>query len=129
MTVSKNKLSVIKNGFQTKANRVLCVCSGGVLRSPTFAVLLTQEPYKFNTRSCGTESYALIPLTEELVYWADEIVCAEENHYDDVLNLLDKAYGKDESRPCVHVVGIPDDYDYMDPELVTMANNRFKELF
>ena len=127
--IPRNKLSVINTPFQGKPNRVLTVCSGGVLRSPTAAVLLTQPPYNFNTRSCGTEEYALIPITEELVYWADEIVVAAYGHLDKVEAMIKQAYIEDESQPLVHVLDIPDDFDYMDPEMILIMREKFNEFF
>jgi predicted protein tyrosine phosphatase len=129
MAIPRNKMAVIKNPYQGNPLKVLTVCSGGVLRSPTAAALLTRDPFCFNTRSCGTEDYALIPLTEELVQWADVIVCAEENHGWKVIDLCNKTYLKDEPRPELHVLGIPDDFDYMHADLVKMMQARFAEIF
>lgn len=66
----------IKNSHQTDALKVLCVCSAGMLRSPTLANVLHKE-YGYNTRSCGTTDYALIPITDALIAWADEIVIVD----------------------------------------------------
>jgi len=66
-----------KNPYQGDAKKVLCVCSAGLLRSPTAAVVLNQK-LGYNTRACGYEtSFALIPFDEVLAHWADEIVVME----------------------------------------------------
>jgi predicted protein tyrosine phosphatase len=71
-----NRLGNCGNRFQGGRNRVLCVCSAGMLRSPTIAWVLSNEPYGFNTRAAGiSDEYALIPVDEVLLSWADEIVC------------------------------------------------------
>ena len=124
--IARNKLAVINNPYQKSYLKVLTVCSGGVLRSPTAAALLTQL-YDFNTRSCGTEDYALVPLTQELVYWADEIICAENYHLGEVEKVMDNCYLKDEPRPITRVLGIPDMFDYMDVELVRLIKVKFEE--
>jgi predicted protein tyrosine phosphatase len=129
MKVSRNKLSVIKNKYQTDAPRVLCVCSGGVLRSPTAAWILSNPPFNFNTRSCGDADYALIPLTAELVTWADEIVCMDAYHSKSAQLMLDGCTDKDDSLPLIHVLDIEDDYDYRNAELVEMMTNKFKDIF
>ena len=61
-----NKLHNLRNPFQGEAKKVLCVCSAGLLRSPTAAIIL-QRDYGFNTRSCGINpDYALIDFDEIL---------------------------------------------------------------
>src|SRR5277367_2602756 len=71
---------VARNPHQGTYKRVLCVCTGGILRSPTAAVILAAEPFNFNTRSAGTDSFALIQVDKVLVDWADEVVCMEAKH-------------------------------------------------
>src|SRR5258708_32622248 len=76
-----NRLGNITNRFQGKYKKVLCVCSAGLLRSPTAAFVLSQEPYNFNTRAVGIEEeFALIPIDRVVVEWADEIVCMQDRH-------------------------------------------------
>ncbi len=126
--IPRNKLSVINNPYQGDDRRVLCVCAGGVLRSPTAAWILSNEPFNYNTRACGDQSYALIPLTEELVVWADEIVVMDEWQAENVNLLLAKSLG-DGTWPLVHILNIEDDYDYKNPVLVELMTYKFKELF
>lgn len=129
--ITLNQLSVLQNKFQGSKPRILCVCSGGVLRSPTMAWLLSQPPFNFNTRSCGTEEYALIPLTEQLIAWADEIVCAEDEHAFEVKKMtlqLSKKMPK-LSTPIHHSLGIPDMFEFMSDELLELLDKKFKEIF
>ena len=65
------------NSYQGDYKRVLTVCSANMLRSPTIAHVLASAPYDYNTRSAGTSNIALIPVTDALLFWADEIVCAD----------------------------------------------------
>ena len=112
------------NSYQGKFKRVLCVCTAGLLRSPTAAWVLSNEPYNFNTRCCGVDSnYALIYINRGLLAWANEIVCMEQYHADYVYNLLD-AYGF--HRP-VMVLDIPDNYAYRDPKLVKLIKEKYDE--
>jgi small subunit ribosomal protein S1 len=63
MSVHRNRLGNVNNGFQGKFRHVLCVCSAGLLRSPTLAEILSQPPYNFNTRAVGiAKEFALIPI-------------------------------------------------------------------
>lgn len=61
------------NPYQGIATRILFVCSAGMLRSPTAADVATRAGY--NARSCGSSiDMALIPLSVNLIAWADRIV-------------------------------------------------------
>lgn len=112
--IEANRMGVVLNPYQGEYKRVLCVCSGGVLRSPTTAWLLSQEPYNFNTRSAGTEDYALIAVDEALLLWAQEIVVMETRHAVKVNALLLK-YGM---QTPVKVLHIPDNFQYRNPKLI-----------
>ena len=130
MVVPRNKMMVVKNSYQGDSLKVLCVCSGGVLRSPTAAEVLNRPPFNFNTRSCGSEDYALVPLTEALALWADEVVVFHTGHMQAFVDVFREATGgADVTMPMVHVMNIEDDYDFRDPELVAMLTEKFKELF
>ena len=112
---------IYSNSFQGEYKRVLAVCSANMLRSPTIAHVLSAEPYNFNTRSAGTHSFALIPVTQDLLMWADEIVCAETEHAISVRNMLMKF---DLDKPIVNL-GIPDNYEYRDPKLIELIHSRY----
>jgi predicted protein tyrosine phosphatase len=116
-----NRLSVIKNPYQQNIARILCVGSGGVLRSPTTALVLSSEPYNFNTRSAGTEDYALIRVDEALLLWAQAIVVMEERHEDDVKGLLDDFKIK---HPPIARLNIPDSFEYRSPKLGKLIHER-----
>lgn len=87
--IDYNRQSVIANPYQGKYKRVLCVCSGGVLRSPTAALMLSLPGFDCNTRAAGTEDYALVKVDEALIIWAQEIVCMTEDHELKLKALLD----------------------------------------
>lgn len=105
-----NALHNASNPYQGKEKKVLCVCSAGLLRSPTIACVL-QSKYGYNTRACGVYDYALIPISTALVAWADEVVFAEKEHYNAVkdCNVMEqKKY---------RILEIPDRFWRMDEEL------------
>ena len=106
MKIENNRLWNCKNPNQGSAKKVLCVCSAGLLRSPTMANVLHQK-YGYNTRSCGLESYALIQIDDILIAWADEIVCAESWMVDDIKT----------DKP-IFSLNIPDQYPYGDKKLI-----------
>lgn len=107
-----NRLHNCKNPYQGAFKKVVCVCSAGLLRSPTAAVVLSQPPFNFNTRAVGLVSdYALIPLDECLLGWADEIVCMSEKQAEVIRSITDK--------PVINL-DIDDCYAYRDPKLVEL---------
>lgn len=121
-----NRLHNMKNPNQGKAKKVLCVCSAGLLRSPTLAWILSNEPFSYNTRAVGTASdYALIVLDEVQLQWADAVVFVDEGNYRvakyDYAELIDNMEH--------HVLEIPDMYKFRDPKLVEIATQQLKEAF
>lgn len=118
-----NRLANTKNRFQTAAKRVLCVCSAGLLRSPTAANVLHQE-YGYNTRAAGSnKEYALIPLDVVLIDWADELVFVEKAVYDEVQRL----FGEDLKGKRSIVLALPDKYEWNDPELRSIIAKQYAD--
>lgn len=116
---TKNQLGNAHNKYQGERLRVLCVCSAGLLRSPTIAVILADE-FGWNTRSCGVSTeFALIPISEVLVEWAQYIVFADNEHFDATENYREKLKGKD-----FNILEIPDEYEYMDDGLVDLIKEK-----
>lgn len=110
-------LKIAKHKDQGDYKKVLCVCSAGLLRSATAAVVLSQEPFNFNTRAAGVGEYALVQVNDVLLHWADEIVCMTQEHKGILLGLTDKPI------LCLY---IPDDYEYRDPYLKGLIVDRYK---
>ena len=102
--------------------RVLCVCAAGVIRSPTAAWVLSQDPYNFNTRSAGVETeYALIPVTDVLLEWAHEIVFMKQRHREKI----ERQYQVPTEKKIV-VLDIDDDtWNYRSPGLVKLIRRRY----
>ena len=114
-----NRLSTAKNPYQGGYKKVLAVCAGGCLRSPTVALVLSQEPYNYNTRAAGLEvDFAIIPVDQVLLEWADEIVCMDANQQ---IRL------KEMTKKPVYNLSIPDRFEYRDPELMKLIKERYKE--
>jgi predicted protein tyrosine phosphatase len=114
-----NRLANSTNPYQGKYKRVLCVCSAGLLRSPTAAWVLSQEPYNFNTRAAGiTKEFALVPVDKVLLHWADEIVVMKPDQAEQIRDLLDTP------KPIV-VLNIPDEFSYRDPTLIELIKTAY----
>jgi predicted protein tyrosine phosphatase len=115
-----NALHNCKNPYQGKFPKALCICSAGLLRSPTIAYVLSNNG--FNVRAAGVHDYALVPLDEVLYEWADVLVFAEQNHLDAYIT---KNGGLPPQKP-FFVLGIPDMYEFRDPELVKIIQEKLK---
>lgn len=107
----------VRNPAQGSYKKVLCVCSAGLIRSPTAAIVLAEEPFNFNTRACGmVDDYALIPVDDILLEWADEIVVMDSSFKEELQ--------KRTSTPIINL-DTSDDYDYRDPELIKLIKDRY----
>jgi predicted protein tyrosine phosphatase len=106
------------NHSQGSAPRWLFVCSAGLLRSPTGAALAIRKG--LNARSCGSAvDYALIPISANLIMWAEKIVFINKENYDECLDLF-KDYQMLHNLLVVRsqVLDIPDIYNFNDNELI-----------
>jgi len=94
---------------------VLFVCSQNRLRSPTAEQVFANHP-GMECSSAGTNHDAENPLSAELIEWADLIFVMEKAHRDKVRSRFKKQLGDRR----VISLDIPDNYDFMDPELVEL---------
>ena len=102
------------NPFQGNTKRVLCVCSAGLLRSPTAAIVLHRE-FGFNTRAAGLEAdFALIPVDDVLIHWADEIVCMNNTQSMKISEAVEA-----QDTPIINL-DIADAFEFMDTELQSL---------
>lgn len=114
-----NRLANASNPYQGGYKKVLCVCSAGLLRSPTAAVVLANK-FNCNTRAAGlSEEYALIPVDDVLLKWADEIVCMEKWQEAELKTRTDKP---------VLCLEIDDNFSYRDPKLMGLIEAQYERL-
>ena len=119
---TRNQLANVTNPYQSDSTKALCVCSAGLLRSPTIAKFLSEKGY--NTRACGTSmDYALIPISHALVEWADEIHVVSEQ-LSEVQSILKQL---DLSRE-VFEYNIPDKYNAFSIELIELITEEFNKV-
>lgn len=125
---SRNALWNCTNPYQGDYKKVLCVCSAGLLRSPTTALILSKDPYNFNTRAVGLdEGHALIAVDEVLLAWADTILCMNDGQKTEIERLLKElGYKKGD---CVISLDIEDSFPYRDKELVSTIEEKVKDIF
>lgn len=92
---------------------VLFVCSRNQWRSPTAEAVWRKHP-QLSVRSAGTSPRARKTVSADDVAWADVVFVMEDKHR----QRLEAAFPGELLHKSVHVLGIPDDYKYMDPELI-----------
>jgi len=114
------------NRYQGTQTRLLFVCSVGMLRSPTAADVASKIGY--NTRSCGEDEMALIPLSVNLIEWADKILfMSPENYINSMKNFESCGYDVDIHEKAIRL-SIDDDYDRNDPWLIKLIELKLQEL-
>lgn len=120
-----NRIPNTSNRWQGDAKKVLCVCSTGLLRSPTIANVLFEQ-YGYNTRAAGLlEEYALIVVDQALLAWADEVVCAEEYMVSSVKKILSSKHILYTEPTRFISLALPDQYGYMDDKLISLIRERY----
>jgi len=123
---SLNRIHNMNNPNQGDAKKVLCVCSAGLLRSPTLAWILSNDPFNFNTRAVGTSSdYALIVLDDVQLLWADAVVFVDANAFTDAR--YEHAEQIDNMEH--YVLAIPDQYEFKNVTLIKEATAQLLEVF
>ncbi|HEX8655095.1 MAG TPA: phosphotyrosine protein phosphatase [Allosphingosinicella sp.] len=102
-----------------RPRRLLFVCSQNRLRSPT-AEALCQGIEGIEAISAGTNNDAEQPLTGDLIEWADVVIAMEREHR----NRINRKFRAQLKGKPIIVLGIPDEYDYMQAELVALLKVR-----
>ena len=97
------------------ASNVLFICGKNQLRSPTAEQIFAEHPGVV-CASAGLSHDAEVPLSAELLKWADLIFVMEKAHKAK-LSARFKDYLGGKRVVCL---GIPDNYKFMDPALVKL---------
>jgi len=97
----------------SQMTNLLFICSRNQWRSPTAEALWRQRP-GFNARSAGTSPNAKKTVNTADLQWADLIFVMEKKHK----NRLKAEFGRMVQFKTIHVLDIPDDYRFMDQELI-----------
>lgn len=70
--------------------------------------------------SAGLNNDATTPLSADMIEWAHVIVVMEKTHK----NKLTKKFHSQVKTKRIVVLGIPDEYDYMQPELIQLLKTK-----
>ena len=95
--------------------KILFICSENCLRSPT-AEKIFDGMVGIQARSAGTNPQATVSVDADLIEWATMIAVMERHHMDK----LKKKFKPNIAGKRVACLNIPDDFEYMDDELVQL---------
>lgn len=94
---------------------ILFLCSRNKLRSPTAEEIFRDHP-GVATDSAGLADDADVPVSSDQIEWADVILVMEAIHKTRLnRRFKDRLAGKK-----IAILGIPDNYDYMDEALIRL---------
>ncbi len=102
--------------------QLLFVCSRNQWRSPT-AEALFEGSNIYTARSAGTSDRARVKITPGLINWADRIFVMEKRH----AAIMQRNYPDLMADKSIVTLHIPDDYQYMEPELIDILQSRLAE--
>ena len=103
--------------------KVLFVCSKNQWRSPTGEAVFRKDA-GLSVRSAGTARSAKRKLSVADIRWADVILVMEDKHKSRI-----RAEFRDEVRyKALHVLDIPDEYRFMDDDLVELIRAKAEPL-
>ena len=106
-------------GKMLQVKKILFVCSQNKLRSPTAEAVFNEHP-RVEAMSAGTNHDAETPLSGDLIEWADVIVVMEKTHK----NKVSKKFKALLVGKRIVNLAIPDEYDFMDPDLIVILQRR-----
>ena len=95
------------------AKNILFICSQNRLRSPTAEELYCETP-GLEVASAGLNNDATVPVTPELLEWADHLYVMEAAHRTRLSRKF-RPYLRGKRVTCL---GIPDDFRFMEPALL-----------
>ena len=99
--------------------KLLFICSANVLRSPTAEAVFSAYP-GIEAQSAGTNHDAETPISGDQIEWADLIFVMETIHR----KKLQQRFCTLLRRRKVVVLAIPDQFAYMDPQLIKILKKK-----
>jgi protein-tyrosine phosphatase len=97
--------------------KILFVCGRNKRRSPTAEKIYRNEP-RIEVRSAGTSEKSPHPISSSDLIWADLVLVMENKYKGKISSLFRDIY-----LPPIKSLDIPDDYQYMDEELIELIKS------
>lgn len=108
----------------SQATNLLFICSRNQWRSPTAETIWRKHP-DFNVKSAGTSPKAKRTVNVADIRWANVIFVMEKKHKNRLLAQFNRLL----EYKTIHVLDIPDEYQYMDAELISELEVRVGAYF
>lgn len=102
---------------------LLVVCGKNKKRSRTAESIFKNDP-RFAIRSVGLSPKSERKISENDLNWSDLVLVMETDHRQKIVKLY-----RNLDLPIIKVLHIPDDYEYMDDELIDLLHDRINEAF
>lgn len=99
---------------------ILFVCGKNKWRSPT-AERIYKDDKRIEVRSAGMSGKSKHSISSDDIEWANLILVMESGYKSQILGLF-----RDLSLPEIENLDIPDEYEYMDDELIEIIENSVK---
>lgn len=106
-------------GITAMIKRVLFICGKGRQRSPTAEQIFVSMP-EWETDSAGLSADADIVVSSEQIDWATHIAVMEKRQ----IARLKKTFPKLVSGKKIICLDVPDDFEFMQPELIDLLQSR-----
>jgi predicted protein tyrosine phosphatase len=104
--------------------KILFVCTINRMRSAT-AHQIYKEDDRLEVQSAGTDENATVVITRPILEWADSIVVMEKYHR----NWIRKHFADIYATKKIVCLYIPDDFDFMQPELIAILKDAFETVY
>ncbi|WAC63776.1 low molecular weight protein tyrosine phosphatase family protein [Pseudoxanthomonas sp. SL93] len=105
--------------MDARPRNVLFICTQNRLRSPTAEQVFADWP-GIETASAGLGNDAEVPVSPELLAWADLVFVMEKVHR----TRLSAKFGRHLNGKRVICLDIPDDYEFMDTLLIRLLKQK-----
>lgn len=109
-------------GNDMTKQKVLFLCNQNRLRSPTAEAVFRESP-TLEVKSAGVDKDASVPVNRKLLVWAD-IIFVMEKRQRNVIHKKFKDIYRNKRIVCLY---IPDDFEYMDPDLIQLLKKRLPQ--
>jgi predicted protein tyrosine phosphatase len=104
--------------------KLFFVCTINRMRSAT-AHKIYENDKRFEVKSAGTDKSANTVISNDILNWADSIVVMERHHR----NFIRQKFPDVKTNKKIVCLYIPDDYDYMQTELIELLKNKVEDIY
>lgn len=104
--------------------KILFVCTVNRMRSATAHEIFNNDN-RFDVKSAGTDISATTVISRELLDWANSIIAMEKHHRNYIREKYPDIYNN-KKNVCLYV---PDEYDFMDKELISILEYKANDVY